>query len=74
MFENIKFKMNEKGAEVEAEAVIGMNGGSNGQSLPPIPRYFKLDKPYWVIMKQTDSKNPFFILGINNTELMEKSN
>jgi hypothetical protein len=74
MFENIKFKMNEKGAEVEAEALIGMNGGSNGQSLPPIPRYFKLDKPYWVIMKQTDSKNPFFILGINNTELMEKSN
>jgi hypothetical protein len=74
MFENIKFKMDEKGAVVEAEAVVGMNGGSNGQSSQVVPRYFKLDKPYWVIMKQADSQNPFFILGINNTELMERSN
>lgn len=71
MFENIKFNMDEKGAEVEAEAVISMGAGSNGHSSAPIPRHFKLDKPYWVIMKQVDSKNPFFILGANNTALME---
>jgi hypothetical protein len=74
MFENIKFKMNEKGAEVEAEAVVTMEGGSNGQSSQAVPRNFKLNKPYWIIMKQADSKKPYFILGINNTELMEKSN
>ena len=72
MFENIKFKMDEKGAEVEAEAEIIILTGSNGHSSAPVPRYFKLDKPYWVIMKQVDSKNPFFILGVTNTELMEK--
>lgn len=74
MFENIKFKMDEKGAEVEAEAVISMEAGSNGHSSAPVPRHFKLDKPYWVILKQVDSKNPFFILGVNNTKLMDKIN
>jgi hypothetical protein len=30
-----------------------------------------LDKPYWVVMKRFDSTNPYFILGVNNTELMQ---
>jgi hypothetical protein len=64
--------MDEKGAEVEAEAEIVVLTGSNGYTSAPIPRHFKLDKPYWVIMKQVDSKNPFFIIGVTNTELMEK--
>jgi len=31
-----------------------------------------LDKPYWVVMQRANSQNPYFILGVNNTELMEK--
>lgn len=74
MFENIKFNMDEKGAKVEAEAVITMEAGSNGRNSKFIPRNFMLNKPFWVIMKRADSQNPYFILGINNTALIEKVN
>ena len=69
MFENIKFDMDEKGARVENEAGIIM---ATSISEPQEPRNFIMDKSYWVVMKRTDSENPYFILGVNNTELMEK--
>ena len=68
MFENIKFDMDEKGARVENEAVIVL--GKSFQLDEEIPRKFILDKPYWIIMKRIDSSNPYFILGVNNTQLM----
>ncbi len=71
MFENIKFDMDEKGAKVENEAVIAVIGRSAGPSKKPKIKNFILDKPYWVIMKRADSQNPYFILGVNNVELME---
>lgn len=73
MFENIKFKMDEKGARVENEAVITLSESIVSLDSKPVKiRKFILDKPYWVVMKRKDSKNPYFILGIENTELMKK--
>ncbi len=69
MFENIKFDMDEKGARVENEAVIV---ASKSLTILEDPKNFILDKPYWVIMKRTDSQNPYFILGVNNVELMKR--
>ena len=65
MFENIKFDMDEKGARVENEAVIVTNLSVKKS------KNFILDKPYWVVMKRANSQNPYFILGVNNVELME---
>lgn len=74
MFENIKFKMNKVGAKVENEAWIHVLSLS-AEPEPKIERkLFILDKPYWIIMKKSNSENPYFILGVNNTELMEKVN
>ncbi len=70
MFENIKFDMDEKGARVENEGVIGIDFLAAPSRLKP--RNFILDKPYWVVMKRKDSLNPYFVLGVNNTELMIK--
>lgn len=72
MFENIKFDINEKGARVENEAVIMMK---NLSAMPyfenqDIPKNIILDDDFWVIMKQSNSLNPYFILGIQNDELM----
>lgn len=69
MFENIKFNMDEKGARVENEAVIVVPESIMME--PEKPKNLILDKPYWVVMKRTDSQNPYFILGVNNLELME---
>ncbi|MFN0202260.1 MAG: hypothetical protein ACKVTZ_12105 [Bacteroidia bacterium] len=68
MFENIKFEMDEKGAKAENEAVIVM---SKSAEMPEPPKKFILDKPYWVMMKRKESLNPYFILGVKNTEVMK---
>ena len=68
MFENIRFDMDEKGARVENEGVIAVRLTAVLEPAPP--RHFVLDKPYWIVMKRADSPNPYFILGINNCELM----
>lgn len=71
MFENIKFKMDYKGAKVENEAVIQMASTAAPIENSPQIRRFIVDKPFWVIMKRTGSNNPYFILGVNNTEFMK---
>lgn len=71
MQEIVKFDMDEKGARVENEAVIGMVTSAGPGSDPYKPKLLILDKPYWVMMKRFDSNNPYFILGVNNTTLMK---
>jgi hypothetical protein len=72
MKEKIRFDMDEKGARVENEGVIVMRETSAGPGNDKI-RTMILDKPYWVVMKRYDSNNPYFILGVNNTELMQQA-
>jgi len=71
MFENIKFDIDNKGARVENEAGII---GTTSMPVEPVERKFiVLDKPFWVVMKRTDSQNPYFILGVNNSSLLEEA-
>ena len=71
MFENMRFTMDEKGAKVENEGAIVPVAVSFDPN-EPRPRHLELNKPFWLVMKRKGSKNPYFILGINNTALMEK--
>lgn len=68
MQEIIKFDMDEKGARVENEAIIGMITSANPNAYKP--KNLILDKPYWILMKRANSHNPYFILGVGDTELM----
>lgn len=70
MYENIKFDMDHRGARVANEAVIVGRGGAKPK--PQIMRKFIMDKPFWVVMKRKDSRRPYFLLGVKNTELMQK--
>jgi hypothetical protein len=69
MFENIAFELDEVGAKVESQAVISVERAAAGPSQKR--RYFYLDKPFWVMMKRSDAARPFFLLGVNNTEIMQ---
>lgn len=71
MCENIKFDMDHKGARVENEASLPSIGIPK-QGIPAKQKKFILDRPFWVVMKRKNSHNPYFILGVNNSELMEK--
>jgi hypothetical protein len=69
MYENIKFSLDHEGARVENQAVMLWGGY---EAAPQEPKNLILDKPFWVIMKQSDSENPYFLLGVNNENLMTK--
>jgi hypothetical protein len=69
MFENIKFDMDHKGARVESQAVIAVERAA---MMSRDNKQFILDQPFWVVMKRQDRPNPYFILHVQNTELMEK--
>ncbi len=70
MFEKIKFDLDQKGARVENEAVII---GPTAMPQKPRIKRFVLDKPFWVVMKRRDRQYPYFVLGVRNTELTEKT-
>ncbi|QRN40684.1 MAG: hypothetical protein GKC53_00660 [Neisseriaceae bacterium] len=70
MIENIKFNMDEIGAKVENEAYIGFT--SSASSVVNTPKRLILDKPYWIIMKDSQGQSPYFILGVKNSKLMQK--
>ena len=70
MYEKIKFDMDHKGARVENEAAITVGMGRASQ--PKVKRFI-LDKPFWVVMKRKNIQHPYFILGVKNIELMEKT-
>ena len=62
MFENIKFNMDEEGAKVENEGVIGVNSLSILNDEKEVPKNFILDKSYMIIMKRADSKKSIFYI------------
>jgi hypothetical protein len=69
MTERIKFDMDNKGARVENEAfVVGMLGAV----IPQNNKHLILNKPYWIIMKRTNSNNAYFVLGVKNTGIMQE--
>lgn len=68
MFENINFELDEAGAKAESQAVISIERSAPAKKTG---RYFYLNKPFWVIMKREDSVSPYFLLGVNNTHIMQ---
>ncbi len=70
MFENIKFDLDHSGARVENEAVIAVDITAAFPVKEKKIKRLVLDKPFWVLMKRSNSENPYFTLGINNSELM----
>ncbi len=69
MYENIAFDMDYKGARVENEAVIDV---LDTFVMVKNNKLLIMDKPFWVVMKRTNSNNPYFILGVVNDKIMEK--
>lgn len=69
MFENIAFDLDEKGARVESQAVITIERSASIKQKPD--RFFYLDKPFWLILRRRNSNKPYFLLGVNETNIMQ---
>lgn len=67
------FILDESGAEIESEAEIEVAVEEMEEEYEiPKPKKMIFDKPFLILLKRTDAKNPYFGLWVANTELMKK--
>ena len=59
----IKFKLDRYGAALESEATI---------AVAAIPRDFMFNRPFLVYMKKRGCEQPFFVMWVDNAELLNK--
>lgn len=64
------FILNENGAEIESEAE--MSADTAEETERPKPKMMIFNKPFVVLLKRKDAKNPYFGVYITNDELLKK--
>ena len=62
--QNIRFRLDEKGALLKSEARI------RGKPISPRPKFLIFDKPFLLYMKEKNGVYPYFAVWIDNAELM----
>jgi hypothetical protein len=70
-FQGIKFKLDEKGVILESYAGII---GAKSMSGPLETKKLIFDKPFLFCLKEKNGKYPYFVMWVDNAELMLKSN
>jgi len=61
-WQTLDFKMDRKGAEVASEAGhVWLNGG---------PHHYHFDRPFLIYLRKRDAKYPFFVMWVDNAELL----
>jgi hypothetical protein len=62
-----EFRLDRSGALVESQALIVAKS-----AIPEAPREFIFDRPFLIIMKKRNAKHPFFVMWVDNAELLCK--
>lgn len=70
--QDTRFKLDEKGAVLKSRAFFMATKSEAPAPGNAKPRMFIFDNPYLIYMKQKLGKYPYFVLWINNPELMLK--
>ena len=66
--QRIRFQMDEKGVKLESEShMIGCSAAA-----PPRARIMVFDKPFLILLQQTDAPRPYFALWVANPDLLVK--
>jgi hypothetical protein len=63
--QSIRFRLDETGALLKSGAAIVTSDGTI-----PKRRNFIFDKPFLILLKQKEAKNPYFALWVGNSELL----
>jgi len=61
--QTIEFRLDRSGAAVESEAVLAAKA---------IPREFVFDRPFLVYMQKRGAEQPFFVMWVDNAELLRR--
>lgn len=61
--QTIRFRLDRNGAELRSEFKAYVK---------PAATYFDFNRPFLIIMKKRDAKHPFFVMWVDNAELLQK--
>jgi hypothetical protein len=61
--QSIQFRLDRSGAELASEAKIYVKPGAS---------YFNVTRPFLIVVKKRDAKHPFFVMWVDNAELLDK--
>ncbi|MGA2068226.1 MAG: hypothetical protein ABSG86_24855 [Thermoguttaceae bacterium] len=59
--QTIRFKLDRSGAELASESKL---------YCLPLPTYFVFDRPFLIVVKKRGSERPFFVMWVDNAELL----
>ena len=63
-FQTVRFKLDRCGAELASEAMI--------EAKSAVPRCFAFDRPFLIVMRKRGAQHPFFVMWVDNAELLCK--
>ncbi len=73
-YEKITFTLNEKGGEIEVEFAITTDSATATEEdieiELPHPKIMHFNKPFLFYLKKRDANDPYFVVKVENTELM----
>jgi len=61
----ISFRLDRRGSSVESQSQL------EAKKSAPL-RLFAFDRPFLIVLKKRDAANPFFVMWVDNAELMQK--
>ena len=61
--QTIQFRLNRSGAELASESKVYVKPGAS---------FFHVNRPFMIYMKKRGGKQPFFVMWVDNAELLEK--
>ena len=61
--QTIRFRMDRSGAELASEARL---------PCAPTPTHYLCNRPFLIVMKKRDTERPFFVMWVDNAELLSK--
>jgi hypothetical protein len=70
-YQRTGFILNENGAVVESAAVAAVDSAS-AEPIIKHPKSMIFDKPFLIVIKRKEQINPYFVMTINNAELLTK--
>ena len=70
-YQRTGFILNENGAVVESEAVVEVDSASAGAIITH-PKRMIFDNPFLIIIKRVDKTNPYFVMKVQNAELLTR--
>lgn len=71
-YQRTGFILNENGTVVESQAEITTTDSAGAEPIKIEPKRMILNKPFFIILKRRKNENPYFVMYVQNIELLTK--